>query len=134
MSELPENVVELYFSKLKTAQNPGVILAQFYNSVMGVEVGRSEIILFSKLVKLWGRTAVFFAVVDISRIDTPKEFPYGLLHHICKTKLEKSTEADLALTSFFSLERKITDLQKEMSSIKKIDPDKASKYLEGNNE
>lgn len=130
--ELQENLTELYFSKLKTAPNPGVILAQYYGTMMGLEVGKSEIIKFNMLVRLFGRSSVFFATTDISKIDTPTEFPYGLIYHICKTKLEKSTEADMALTSMHSLERKITDLQKEVAKIKKIDPEKASKYLDGN--
>jgi len=126
-----EGLSDLYFSKLKTSANPGVVLAQFYGAVMGLEVGRSEIIMLGKLVKMFGRSSVFFSIIDISRIETPKEFPYGLLHHICRTKLEKSTEQDLALTSMYSLERKITELEKEMAKIKRLDPEKARKYLEG---
>jgi len=125
-----EGLSDLYFSKLKTSVNPGVVLAQFYGAIMGLEIGRSEIIMFGKLVKIFGRSSVFFSVIDISRIDTPKEFPYGLLHHICRTKLEKSTEESLALTSMYSLERKITELEKEIAKIKRIDPEKARKYLE----
>jgi hypothetical protein len=131
VTELAEGLSELYFSKLKTSMNPGVVLAQFYGAVMGLEVGRSEIIMFGKLVKMFGRSSVFFAIIDISRIETPKEFPYGLLHHICRTKLEKSTEQDLALTSMYSLERKITELEKEMAKIKRLDPEKTRKYLDG---
>jgi hypothetical protein len=134
MADVHENLAELFFSRLKTAPNPGVVLAQFYGNVMGLEVGRSEIIMFSKLVKMFGKSSVFFSVIDVSRIETPTEFPYGLLFKICKTKLEKSLESDMALTSMYSLERKISDLQKEVAKTKKIDPDKATKYLDGNDE
>lgn len=133
MTDIQESVVDLFFSKLKTAQNPGVVLAQFYGNLFNLEVGRSEIVLFNKLVKLFGRTSVFFSTLDISRIETPTEFPYGLLFKVCKTKLEKTLEADLALTSMFSLERRITDLEKDIARVKKVDPDKVSKYLEGDN-
>jgi hypothetical protein len=100
---------------------------------MGLEVGRSEIIMFSKLVKIFGKSSVFFSIIDASRIETPTEFPYGLLFKICKTKLEKLLESDMALTSMMSLERKITDLEKDIAKVKRIDPEKASKYLEGDN-
>jgi hypothetical protein len=131
MTETQENLAEMFFSKLKIAPNAGVVLAQFYGSMMGLDIGRSEIILFNKLVKLFGKTSVFFSIIDVTRIETPTEFPYGLLFKICKTKLEKSLESDMAMTSMFSLERRITDLEKEIAKVKKIDPEKASKYLEG---
>lgn len=133
MAEIQENLAELFFSRLKTAPNPGVVLAQFYGNIMGLEVGRSEIIMFSKLVKIFGKSSVFFSIIDASRIETPTEFPYGLLFKICKTKLEKLLESDMALTSMMSLERKITDLEKDIAKVKRIDPEKASKYLEGDN-
>ena len=49
MADTSESLAELFFAKLKTAQNSGVVLAQFYGALMGIEVGRSEIINFSKL-------------------------------------------------------------------------------------
>ena len=131
MAEVQESLADIYFSKLKTAPNPGVVLAQFYGTMHGIEVGRSEIIQFGRLVKLFGRTPVFFAVIDITKIETPKEFPFGLLFHICKTKLEKATQEDMALTSMYSLDRRIAELEKEIAKVKKIDPEKASRYLEG---
>ena len=131
MTEAQENLAEMFFSKLKIAPNAGVVLAQFYGSIMGLEVGRSEIVLFSKLVKLFGKTSVFFSIIDVSRIETPTEFPYGLLFKICKTKLEKSLESDMAMTSMFSLERRITDLEKDIAKVKRMDIEKANKFLEG---
>lgn len=131
MADMQENIAELFYSRLKIAPNPGLVLAQFYGNLMGIEVGRSEIIMFGKLVKLFGKTSVFFSVIDVSRIDTPTEFPYGLLFKICKTKLEKSLEADMSISSMLSLERRITDWEKEIAKVKKIDPEKASKYLDG---
>jgi hypothetical protein len=131
VTETSENIAEMFFSRLKVAPNAGVVLAQFYSNVMGLDVGRSEIILFNKLVKLFGKTSVFFSIIDASRIETPTAFPYGLLFKICKTKLEKSLELDIALTSMMSLERRITDLEKDIAKVKRIDPEKANKYLEG---
>jgi len=128
---LPENLSELYFSRLNTAPNAGVVLAQFYGVVMGLDVGRSEIIRFNQLVKLFGKTSVFFSIIDASRIDTPTEFPYGLLFTICKNKLEKTLESNMAMTSMFSLEKRISDMEKDIAKVKKIDPEKANKYLEG---
>jgi hypothetical protein len=129
MTDSTENITELFFSKLKTAPNAGVVLAQFYGTVMGLEVGRSEIIKLNKLTKLFGKTSVFFAIVDVSRIETPTEFPYGLLFKICKTKLERVVEIEMSTPSMYSLDKRIADLEKELAKVKKIDPDKAGKYL-----
>ena len=134
MATITENLAELFFSKLKTATNSGVVLAQFYGALMGIEVGRSEIINFSKLAKVFGRTSVFFAIIDISRKESFPEFPYGLLHTICRSKLEKTLEIDGSMPAQFSLEKLINSMEKEISTTKRIDPDKASKYLEGQKE
>ena len=135
MSDTTENLTELFHARLKTASNAGVVLAQFYGAVMDLPVGRSEIIMLNKLVKLFGKTSVFFSILDISRIETPTEFPYGLLFKICKTKLEKTLESDLALNSMFSLERKVAEINKEIEKTRKMDPEKARiKYLEGKKE
>ena len=129
-----ENLSELFFSKLKVAPSPGVVLAQFYGALTGKEVGRSEIIMMSKLTKIYGRTSVFFSIIDVSRLDNITEFPYGYINTVCKAKLQKSMEADMTLTSMMSLERKITDLEKDILKVRKIDPEKATKYLEGKHE
>lgn len=131
MADTQENLAELFFSKLKIAPNPGVILAQFYGAITGKEVGRSEIIMMNKLVKLYGRTSVFFSTIEITRLKDLEEFPYGYLFTICRTKLQKASEAELSITSMQSLARLITSLEDEVAKVKRIDPDKASKYLEG---
>lgn len=131
MADTVENLAELFFSKLNSSPNAGVVLAQFYGALTGVQVGRSEIISFSKLSKVFGRTSVFFSIIDVSRKESFTEFPYGLLHTICKNKLEKTLQSDIDITGQHSLERKITDTNKEILKTKKVDPDKVVyKYFE----
>jgi hypothetical protein len=131
MTEIQENLAELFFSKLKVAPNPGVILAQFYGALTGREVGRTEIIGMNRLVKTFGRNSVFFSVIDVSRLKDVTEFPYGYIFAICRTKLQKANEADLSTASMQSLARLVTSLEEEVAKVKKIDPEKAGKYLEG---
>jgi hypothetical protein len=124
-----ENITELFFAKLKASVNPGVVLAQFYGTVMGIEVGRSEIMQLNRLIKFFGRTSVFFSIVDIARRDDFKEFPFGLLYKICKDKLEASTQAEMAISSLYSLDRRITDMFKDIDKTRKIDPSVSEKYF-----
>jgi hypothetical protein len=126
-----ENLAELFFSKLKTAPNPGVVLAQFYGALTGKEVGRTEIIGMNRLVKTFGRNSVFFSVIDVSRLKDITDFPYGYIFAICRTKLQKASEADLSAASMQSLARLVTSIEEEVSKVKKIDLEKAGKYLEG---
>lgn len=134
MADSAENLAELFFAKLKTTSNAGVVLAQFYGALLNTDVGRSEVIMLNKLVKLFGKNSVFFSIIDISRKESFPEFPYGLLFKICKTKLETTTQADVAMSSRDNLERMITETLKEILKVKKIDPDRASKYLEIDND
>ena len=129
MTGTSENIAELFYSKLKGSPNPGVVLAQFYSALIGTEIGRSEIIKFNMLLKTFGRSTVFFAIIDASRVESFSEFPYGLLFKICKDRLEASLGQDLTASSFDSLDKRITETQKEMGRVKSIDPEKALKYL-----
>jgi len=131
MANTAESLADLFFSKLKVATNAGVVLAQFYGAMLNVEVGRSEIIGLNRLIKIFGRTSVFFAIIDISRKGSPfAEFPYGLLYKICKDKFESSSEAEMSIYAYDNLDRMITEAQKEILRVKKIDPEKASKFLD----
>lgn len=131
MTETQENIAELFFSRLKVAPVPGVVLAQFYSALTGKEVGRSEMIMMGKLVKIYGRSSVFFSIIEVSRLKDLEEFPYGYIFAICKNKLQKVSEAELSTTSMQSLAKLISSLEDEVAKVKRIDPEKASKYLEG---
>lgn len=131
MTEAQENIAELFFSRLKVAPVPGAVLAQFYGAITGKQVGRSEMIMLGKLCKIYGRSSVFFSIIEVSRLNDLEEFPYGYIFAICKNKLQKSTEAEISTASMQSLAKLITTLEDEVSKVKKIDIKKAGKYLEG---
>jgi len=131
MANTAENLAELAYSKLKTSPNAGMVLSQLYSSLFGIDVGRSELIKFNLLVKKFGRTSVFFAVLAISRKEDPfTEFPYGLLHKICMDRLEVDLQVGMSTSSYESLDKLINETQKEMLRVKKIDPEKVSKFLQ----
>lgn len=124
MTDNVDGLADLYYSKLRSATNPGIILLQFYQALTGKPYGRSEIIKMNMLVKVFGRTSSFFAIIDVCKKEAPADFPYGLLYKICRDRLESALGADTTLSSFDSLDRMITDKIKDISKTKKIDPDK----------
>ncbi len=109
-----ENSAEFYYEKLKNSVTPGTVLASLYCVLYNRDVTRSEIIMFNKLLKIFGRFLVFFAVLDMvgskpSGIDSP--YPY--LYEICKRKFE-AVHGDSSLQARESLEGYIKNLQKEI--------------------
>lgn len=122
MAENAEGLAELFFARLKTTTNPGVVLAQFYGALLNVDYGRSDIISFNRLIKIFGKSIVFFTIIDISRKETFTEFPYGLIFKICKDKLEAILQTEISLSSLYSLDSRINIMEKEISKTKIINP------------
>lgn len=114
-----ENSSEFYYEKLRTADNPGVILASFYCSLYDMKVTRSEIIMFNRLVKTFSRFTVYFAVLDMvgskpNGIDSP--YPY--LYEICKRRFE-TTHVDSILQARDSLDKEIKKIDEEIEKLEK---------------
>lgn len=114
-----ENSSEFYYEKLKSADNPGVILASFYCGLYDLKVSRSEIIMFNKLVKTFSRFTVFFAVLDMVGSKPEKlDHPYGYLYEICKRRFE-TTHIDSTLQARESLDKEIKKIDEEIEKLEK---------------
>lgn len=127
-----ENISEFFYEKLKSSTNPGVVLAQFYAEILDRESGRSEIIMLNKLIKVFGRFSVFFAIMNLVNVQSLGEgFPYGLLFTICKSSLERKsdTEVDVATSKNLSKEvERMRDAIEKTTGVKVTD--KVYKELE----
>lgn len=130
MAETAENLAELYYAKLRTGTNTGLVLAQFYSALTGKNIGRAEVISFNRLLKVFGKSNVFMAIIDVARLEEIPEFPYGLFYKICKDRLEASIHTEMTSASSDNLDRKVNELIKESAKIKKIDPERAGKFLD----
>lgn len=119
-----ENISEFFYEKLKSSTAPGVVLLQFYSAVTETTGGRSEIIKINKLVKLFGRFSVFFAIMGLanSKLDLgiDEKFPMGLLFKICKDELERKSHDDASMISSRDLSRDIDALQKEIDKVTEV--------------
>lgn len=115
-----ENQAEFYYEKLKNSPSPGTVLCEFYTEITNKEYGRSEIIMINKLVKVFGRFTVYFAIMDLSHIvDKMGNNVYGFLYSSCKRRFERS-HIDSTVSAYESLSREVTSMSKEIERIGKI--------------
>ena len=88
-----EGIIEYYQGLLVEAESPGDLLAKMFCEVHGVSNCVPTIITFKKLVKLYGRTRVFMAIVETTSIpDFNPATPYGIIDYICKNRLFKQID------------------------------------------
>ncbi len=114
-----ENIAELYYEKLKSTTNPAQILTQFYSDLLDRPAGRSEIIMFNKLIRVFGRFTVFFSVMDLINVREVRENPYGLLYTICKNRFERAGDGISMYPPSEPLDRDIDEIKKEIKKVAK---------------
>lgn len=109
-----ENQAEFYYEKLKVSVNPGQVLLEFFREMTGKEAGRSEIIMINRLIKMFGRFTVYFAIMDLSKYESDKITGnlYPLLYTICKGRFEK-IHVESFIASHESLDRFLKEMEKE---------------------
>jgi hypothetical protein len=99
---MSENLADFYFQKLYTEKNVGLLLARFYCEAFDLQINKSIIITFNKLLKMYGRETIFFSIMDMydmENINHDKIYP--LITYLCKRRMEKkygnefSTNIDL---------------------------------------
>jgi len=87
-----ENMLEYYYEKLEKENRPGVVITRFYAEMFSQETSKKEIIMFNRLIKIYGRFIVFFAVLDVEKVvkDGRYDNIFGLLHTLCKSRFERA--------------------------------------------
>ena len=115
-----ENQAEFYYEKLKISVNPGQVLLEFFREMTDKEAGRAEIIMINRLIKMFGRFTVYFAIMDLSKYqsDQLNGNLYPLLYTICKSRFEK-IHNDTFSPAHESLAREIASLEKEAEKVRK---------------
>jgi hypothetical protein len=109
-----ENQAEFFYEKLKASVNPGQVLLEFYRDTVNHDAGRSEIIMINRLVKLFGRFTVYFAIMDLSKYadrDMSGNL-YPLVYTICKSRFEKVHNGNID-SAQESLDRVLKELERE---------------------
>lgn len=113
-----ENLAEYYYELLPQDTNPGVLLAKFFCRGMEIPITKSEIITFNRLIRLYGRTIVFFAILDVCGMtDVNTDNPFPLLAHFCKKRLEQKNP-EVYNGAFVNLDSKIGKLAEQVEAQK----------------
>lgn len=115
-----ENSSEFYYSKLKSHEKPGVWLATFYCQLYNIDITRSEIMLFNRLLKMFDRFLIFNSIMDMFGSKPERiEDPYSYLFAICQRRFE-TVYTDSTLQSRRSLDKYIEAIDEEIERNKKV--------------
>jgi hypothetical protein len=110
---LDENICAFYLEKLKTAEKPGMVLSEFFCRLFEVGFNSKLLVMLSKLLRLYGREAVFIAICDMYGVnDVTLDNPYPLLNYFIKKNMEGKTNMENYINTS-SIEKEITRLSKK---------------------
>lgn len=113
-----ENTSEYFYEKLKSSDKPGVTLATFYCTLYKKELTRSEIMMCNKLVTMFGRFNVHYAIMAMFASKPEVDEPYTYLFAICQRRFETAHDGDLA-QSRKPLDSYIANMREEIENNKK---------------
>lgn len=114
-----ENKAEFYYEQLKEAITPGKTLAEYYCKLYGIEHTKSETIIINRLVGIFGRFTVFFAISSmVGTYPTRQENIYPLLYAICNNKFEEA-HGESTMQSRENLNKVIKDMQEQIAEQRK---------------
>jgi hypothetical protein len=86
-----ENIAEVYLNKLQDDPNPVSLLVKFYSELFTLPYNAQLFGPITRLVKTFGRDAVFYSILSIENMDDLKhENIYPLLRFMCMKRLEKT--------------------------------------------
>jgi hypothetical protein len=113
-----EALADIYYDKLKDADNPGLTLARFFCELNDKQVDKDKVILFNRLLKLFGRYTIYFAIMDLYGYEGANlDNIYGLLSYYCKSRLERESKNS---NNSDSLEDFLSEVDKQRKAQKKI--------------
>jgi hypothetical protein len=114
-----ENVSEFYYEQLKDTTNPALVLSRLFGALFNRDYGRSEVILFNRLLKIYGRFTVYFSLLDMtSMTEINFDNIYGLISYFAKKRIEQ--KYGILVIETRSLDKEVGTLEKLIAKQKKI--------------
>lgn len=116
---MSENLIDIYKTELTSSKSPSKTLRRFYWELLELEGSRSDIIMINKLLRLYGKWRVFYAIIEIYGMKNPvlAGNTYGLFKTIIENKLKEErlpqTASDVDLTSLARKRKKLLEELKE---------------------
>lgn len=113
-----ENAAEFFYEQLSTTVNPALVLCRFYGTVFEREYGRSEVIMFNRLLKLYSKYTIYFSILDMSSMDNInfEAGTFGLLSYFCKKRIEQ--KFGVQVSNIINLDRDINRIEKDIEKQK----------------
>jgi len=118
---MPENLIDLYYEKLYKEDKPGNTLTSFFCELFEQGRDRKLYMTFNKLLRLYGRDIIFFAITEIYDMENITiDNIYPLLAYVCRrrtqTKFGNTSVANfIDLTSEIKAREKLTEKAKNIS-------------------
>lgn len=109
---MDENLSQTYLDDLNKTETPDSVLMEFFVRAFEVTPTVNMRIMFRRLIKMYGRQAVFMAILDVYDMqvaDATK--PYGILAYFIKKRIESKTTPIEYLTA--------EDMDKRIAKIKR---------------
>lgn len=115
-----ENIADLYYEKLSVTTNPGNVLAKFYEGIFDRPQSVKDIIMFNRLVKIYGKYIPFFAVLDLFSYEKAEvnDNMFGLLSYYCKKRMEQKTETVVLNDAYKNLDKTVKELSERIEAQK----------------
>lgn len=115
-----ENIAEFYYEQLKSTNNAGQLLMQFYGELTGKTTSKADVIMFNKLIKVFGRFTVFFATMELGKREASQitDTPYALIYTICKGRFENEFNS-ISPASSIDLNKELSYMEKEIERVKR---------------
>lgn len=109
-----DSLADAFYSKLEDSENPGNTLANFYSAVFNVPIGVQDIVMFNRLVSIYGKYSVFFSILDLfsfSDANIENNNVHGIISYYCKKRLERQ---DKSAAHYDDLEPLLEEMKKKI--------------------
>jgi hypothetical protein len=95
-----EGIITSYQSRLASDNNPGLLLTRFYLEAHQLPSSSLQgfIPIINKLVRLYGRNIVFYAIVTTTDMEVDHKNAYRLLSYLCKKQVQESESETVSLS------------------------------------
>jgi len=118
MESRKENLSKFYFKKLHATNRPGALLANFLCEILGKKIVNSDYAKVGKLVRMYGRESVFFAILDVYDMENAPDNYYPYITAILKSRLARKNK-QAGYPTMVNFEDEVKELDKKARQIKK---------------
>ena len=118
---MDENLAEFYLDNLETEPTPIPILVKMLWNVLGRSPNQKDYGQIGRLVKLYGRFAVYFAILELGEYDNITGEPFRLLGYLIRKKLDRKVVEVAEPIDIKALRKNIKQTEKKILKPKELE-------------